>query len=258
MNNNKILELHKRMIKEGQIPKLLYKHIGITENLKKSLTNSELWFSPPTSFNDPFDCQINDQTIWTDDNIREYVSKNAIEQNINVEDIINENKKNPRSFNLFFTKNLKQLLAKQGVSCFLPTPKNLLLWAHYSDSHKGVCLKFDITKDPQLFSLTFNVLYSKDYPKFDYLQDRKKLVDMTMRTKSNHWKYEKEIRVFKPTFGNFPFSKDCLTEIIFGCKADPLEIAALKQIVDNAKYPNLKFSQVKLKENKFDIEIINI
>ena len=70
----------------------------------------------------------------------------------------------------------------------MPNPDNLLLWAHYSASHTGVCLKFDITKDEDLFALTFAVKYSKDYPKFDYLKERDQLVDKAMRTKSIHWK----------------------------------------------------------------------
>jgi hypothetical protein len=140
----------------------------------------------------------------------------------------------------------------------LPNPKNLLLWAHYSSSHKGICLKFDITKDPDFFSLTFPVKYSTEYPVFDYLTEREKLVNKAVLTKSDHWKYEGEIRTLQKTFGKYSFKKECLTEIIFGCKSDPKEIAEIRQINEEAKYPNLKFKQVKLKNDKYDIDIVDI
>lgn len=159
MDKKKVLELHRQMIKDGKIPTELYKHTTISNNLYKTLINAELWFAAPTSFNDPFDCQINDQTSWTDDNIRDYVTRTAqaTGQTIDPEDVVRKNQQFPGSFNKFFTDNLKKLLSKQGVACFLPNPDNLLLWAHYSSSHTGVCLKFDITKDEDLFALTFAV-----------------------------------------------------------------------------------------------------
>lgn len=260
MDKKKVLELHKQMIKDGKIPTELYKHTTISNNLYKTLLNAELWFAAPTSFNDPFDCQINDQTNWTDANIRDYLTRTAqaTRQLIDPEDVVRKNQQSPGSFNKFFKDNYKKLLSKQGVACFLPNPDNLLLWAHYSSSHTGVCLKFDITKDEDLFALTFAVKYSKDYPQFDYLTERDQLVNKAMLTKSIHWKYEDEIRVIKTKFGNHPFKKESLKEIIFGCKADPNEIRTIRQIVTNANYPDLKLRQLKLKDNEYDVEIVDI
>ncbi|WP_415376665.1 DUF2971 domain-containing protein [Patiriisocius sp. Uisw_017] len=257
MDKKKALELHKKMIKQGSIPTELFKHTAISNGLYKTLINSELWFAAPTSFNDPFDCQINDQTNWTDNNIRNYVSRtNSI--GIDPEDVVQANQQTPGSFNQFFTNHLKKTLSKIGVTCFLQKPDNLLLWAHYSDSHKGVCLKFDITKDPDFFSKTFAVKYSSQYPNFDYLTERDQLTNKAILTKSEHWEYEDEIRTIQDTFGLYPFKKECLTEIIFGCKTDPNEIKTIRQIVTNAGYPNLTLKQVKLKTNQYDIDIINI
>lgn len=260
MDKNRTIELHNKMVSEGKIPTVLYKHTSISTNLKNSLKEAELYFADPTSFNDPFDCQINDQTNWTDDLIKDYVTYTTklSGEKIKPEDVVQQNRNTPGSFAKHFTTTFKKNLAKIGVTCFLPSPNNLLLWAHYSASHKGVCLKFDITKDPNFFALTFSVRYSKDYPVFDYLTERKQLVHKAVLTKSDHWKYEAEIRTLQKTFGKYPFKKECLTEIIFGCKSDPKEIAEIRQIIEEAKYPNLKFKQVKLKDNKYDIDILEI
>ena len=258
--NKRALELHSQMIAQGKIPIMLYKHTSISDNLKKSLKNAELWFADPTSFNDPFDCQINDQTKWTDELIKDYVSYTSKlnAEKINPIDIVKANKDNPGSFAKHFTTTFKKNLAKIGVTCFLSSPDNLLLWAHYSSSHKGICLKFDITKDPDFFALTFAVKYSKDYPVFDYLTERHDLVNKAILTKSYHWEYEAEIRTLQKTFGKYSFKKECLTEIIFGCKSDLKEVDEIRQIITDAKYPNLKFKQVRLRDNQYDIDIIDI
>lgn len=260
MDKKRALELHNKMIAEGKIPTMLYKHTSISDNLKNSLRTAELWFADPTSFNDPFDCQINDQTKWTDDLIKDYVTytTSLTGEKVNPDDVVQANKNNPGSFAKHFTTTFKKNLAKIGVTCFLPSPDNLLLWAHYSASHKGLCLKFDITKDPDFFALTFSVKYSKDYPVFDYLTERNNLVNKAVLTKSDHWAYEAEIRTLQMTFGKYPFKKECLTEIIFGCKTDPKEIAEIRQIIADAKYPNLKFKQVRLRDKQYDIDIVDI
>lgn len=260
MDKKRALELKKIMIEQGKIPTQLFKHTSISDNLYKTLMNAELWFASPTTFNDPFDCQINDQTNWDEENIRDYVNRTSqpAPYGVDVEEVVRKSQEEPGSFNKFFTDNLKKILSKQGVTCFLQSPDNLLLWAHYSDSHKGVCLKFDITEDDELFDIVVPVKYSKNYPNFDYLTERQQLVTKAMQTKSIHWEYEKEIRAFKPKFGNHPFKKECLKEIIFGCKADPDEIEKIRRIVIDANYPSLKLRQVKLKNYEYDIEIVDI
>lgn len=248
------------MTADNKIPTKLYKHTAISENLFKTLENSNLWFAGPTSFNDPFDCQINDQTKWSDDTIREFVKKTspATGQKVDPEEIVRLNQQYPDSFSKFFTDHFKSTVAKIGVTCFLPRPDNLLLWAHYSDDHKGVCLKFDTTDDPDFFDSTFAVKYSNVYPQFDYLTERDQLTNKAVLTKSKHWEYEGEIRTLKKTSGLYSFKKECLKEIIFGCKADSSKINTIKEIVANAAYPDLKLRQVKLKSNQYDIDIVDI
>jgi hypothetical protein len=260
MDQKRILELTKQRIAENKIPRELYKHTSISNNLYKTLINAELWFASPTSFNDPFDCQINDQTNWTDENIRDFIIRTAWEtgQQIDSEKIVRKNREMPGGFNSFFSEQLKKTLSEIGVTCFLQRPDNLLLWAHYSASHTGVCLKFDITEDLDLFGLTFRVEYSDEYPSFDYLTERDTLVKKAMLSKSRHWEYEAEVRTMQKKYGLFPFKKECLKEIIFGCKADPSEIKTIREIVQNTGYPNLILRQAKLRRNEYNIDIVDI
>jgi hypothetical protein len=228
--------------------------------LHQALAHANLWFAAPTSFNDPFDCQINDQTNWTEENIRDFINRTAREtgQYIDSENIVRKSREMPGRFNKFFSEQFKETLSKIGVTCFLQRPDNLLLWAHYSASHTGVCLKFDITEDLDFFGWTFSVKYSNEYPKFDYLTERDDLAIKAVLTKSSHWEYEGEIRTIQKKYGLHPFKKECLKEIIFGCKTNPIEIEKISEIVQKTGYPNLKLRQVKLKRNEYNIEIVDL
>ncbi len=232
----------------------------ISQNLYKTIINAELWFSSPTYFNDPFDCKINDNTEWTDDNIRDHVKRiskmNA--ENVDPEMVVQKNKEYPGSFSQFFANNFQKVISDQGVTCFTTKPGNLLMWSHYADSHKGVCIAFDVEEDPDLFELTFNVKYFKEYPKFDYLSQRADLVKLGMLSKSDHWEYEDEIRVLKKKNGLHPFKNKAIKEIIFGCKTDQKEIDTIKKLISSSNYPDVKFKIVKLLKDNYGTEIIDL
>lgn len=84
-----------------------------------------------------------------------------------------------------------------GLLCFSGNWTNPLLWSHYGDKHAGVCLGFDVEK-----GLSHPVSYedarllarlAKKGGSF-VLDDN--LKQQLLITKSNHWKYEQERRVF--------------------------------------------------------------
>ncbi|MEN9896865.1 MAG: hypothetical protein RLZZ66_514 [Pseudomonadota bacterium] len=99
---------------------------------------------------------------------------------------------------------------KFGIICFSQSFESPLMWAHYADNHKGVCLKFDVPEDDCL-----DVIYSKSMEKFieEKLKDRslafklavlcncgltfKDLVKI-LTTKFSEWSYEKETRILIP------------------------------------------------------------
>ena len=84
-----------------------------------------------------------------------------------------------------------------GLLCFSGNWTNPLLWSHYGDKHAGVCLGFDVKK-----GLSHPVSYeearllaglTKKGASFVLDDDLKQRL---LITKSHHWKYERERRVF--------------------------------------------------------------
>lgn len=82
-----------------------------------------------------------------------------------------------------------------GYLCFTRTWKNLMLWSMYADKHQGAALEVELPDD---------VAMPVKYRKTRVIWDVEKImqsggfsrghVDIISTTKSNHWKYETEIR----------------------------------------------------------------
>ena len=77
-----------------------------------------------------------------------------------------------------------------GLHCFSKTWRNPVQWAHYSNNHKGLCLGFDVPDH-----LLEKVKYVPD--RLDHNGElNEELVLKLLRTKFEHWEYEKEHRWF--------------------------------------------------------------
>ena len=108
---------------------------------------------------------------------------------------------------------------KWSVLCFSADWKNPLLWSHYADRHRGICLGFDVPDN-----LLHTVQYRKCRPPVDHCRIDDKISPI-LYTKFAHWEYENERRRFVKLQdcrceGNlyfWPFGNDLnLREVIVG------------------------------------------
>lgn len=75
--------------------------------------------------------------------------------------------------------------------CSLSTDyKNILMWSHYADSHKGCCIELSITSSSWKM---YNVKYVNHLPNID----ENSQVDDILTTKLKFWEYENEVRFLK-------------------------------------------------------------
>jgi len=116
-----------------------------------------------------------------------------------------------------------------GIVCFSEHLDSLLMWGHYTDSHRGFVVEFD--PEHALFS-------ARDFGKVVYQTSRPTLTmeadsQMLLR-KSPEWSYEDEHRLIKPrselTKGMYirnaaerpghyvPLPMDAIKAVYFGCK----------------------------------------
>lgn len=217
----------------------------------KNLENNQLYFSIPSAFNDPFDSKI-------------YVDNKAKEEQWNSH-LCDTYKCDPDEANIKMKDFIKwedglvspsdhiliELMNVPRVCCFSERCNSILMWSHYADNHKGICLCFKTAKNFDSYYIPLRlsgsktsilyaragvfekVIYDKGLiPKinpFDNPVKSDKIILERLLTKFEDWHYEKEYRIIHPDHREYSASplkssetleyyKECLKGVIFGCK----------------------------------------
>ncbi len=88
---------------------------------------------------------------------------------------------------------------KLRICSFSKDRKNILLWAHYADGFKGICIEVDL-REPQLEDMEGYEIVTVEYSsqRVSFSNNARHIVDemprIILSKKSSVWKYEKEIR----------------------------------------------------------------
>jgi hypothetical protein len=98
--------------------------------------------------------------------------------------------------------NARAEMAKHfGLLCFSAEWCDPLIWAHYSDKHKGLCLGFDIppetgrAKTMKVDYIVSPLAFPTDLPALDH-ESRNSIAQKMIFTKYRNWEYEHEIRTW--------------------------------------------------------------
>jgi len=239
---------------------MIYKYHSNNEFLFQLLIDNSLWFSKVTDYNDPFDMKFNFEIFYSKDFILES-SKKMIE-NLTTEE---ETKKkqyleiasrvNPISFSEETNREIYQDIQNFGVCCFSKSKSNILMWSHYANGHKGVCLGFDFASIKKERLVTKEVTYSKNYPVINNITE----VIVGMTTKSLNWKYEKEVRmILFGENGKLEFPRESIKEVIFGCRMPQEEMERITKVMKFAGYKNLIFKKAILEEKKYSLKLLKL
>jgi hypothetical protein len=152
---------------------------------------------------------------------------------------------------------------------------NLLMWSHYSDSHRGFVLGFE--SDHAFFQTTIlrevraltEVSYSPTRPIMPAPdQNWTNLAEIMFFTKSDHWSYEEELRLVKnphcadeviPSEDGqdiylFKFPSECLKEIILGHRMLRELRQRILQVVE-AKYPEVQLLKAHISSAHFELDV---
>ena len=94
-----------------------------------------------------------------------------------------------RADRLRFNRWRECTAATFGLLCFSKSWRNPVLWSHYADEHKGICLGFDVPE-----SCLHEVRYLPDRLQFEQLVPDEEQLQQLLRTKFKDWEYEAEYR----------------------------------------------------------------
>lgn len=233
----------------------LYKYKAIDAKMLRILVCNDIYFAPPDSFNDPFDCNLLPSLQITKEEVYDFVKQQFpdIPEN-KLKEVVDNN---TEKYTIDLYKSLENELAKirksLTVSCFSEVNNSSLMYSHYADGHKGLCLEFKVI-DNSFYDVLFPVQYPDNYPAVRFFKhDLQVMMDSQLLTKQPEWRYEKEWRIIKVdnpnNYQKFPL--EILTGIIFGLRTSDADITMIKELTKH-RVPNLKYYKcVKPKDSYY-------
>jgi hypothetical protein len=240
------------------------------EYLRATLQDRRLFFGHPHGVNDPWDCKPffdyvpmlenraeREQMITflraTTPQLFNHPLRPVYEQMLLSND--DDLKKAVESW----TKNLQAEIAYRRIYCLTPFPKNTLMWSHYADSHRGICIEFD--KNNNLISKARPIKYCKEYEALTATRIIANPLQVVL-TKAVDWCYEREWRIIGsftqpgPTFldGNYVNLPDgAITAIIVGCE-NPFFDEVVNIVSEFA--PTVEVKRAVRRPNRYELEIV--
>lgn len=278
------------------VPNTLYRYRAFDARTIDTLCRDQLFFASPARFNDPLDCRptiISDLSL---DALRDllkflidrrvdaettaslsrarvkgekaqaYARRRAAEAaNRELTDIAyhatNPEYEVPReqAETQLLTGQIEIELMRhyeRGVCCFSTVYNNPLLWSHYGDQHKGICIGYDLERNPRptpckvVYGGNRNVLTSTITRalinnELVALQDLDR--DVLLR-KASRWKYEGEWRLI----GSHGLQDSCLRlkELTFGLRCSSAAKHCIIRALDRGD-SQLKFYEIRVRRGTF-------
>jgi hypothetical protein len=164
------------------------------------------------------------------------------------------------------------------ITCFSKTYDSTLMWSHYANKNKGVCIEFENegflevqyakSREPiRLKRIIAKILWSYHVSENIQLTElNNKLFLMTIMpllTKSLEWSYEEEIRcIVKESNSKVLKTDDCylyrlstIKSITLGCRTD---INIERNLINIGKKSNIDIYKMQLSNDTFDMERVKI
>lgn len=223
----------------------MYKYRPDNTSTLRILKNQEMYLSFVSDFNDPFDCRITVNCKGTETDWIEYARHLPIPANIK-EQTLNYLRSIGFDPDAIMSVYRKQNFKTAVVYCVSELCDNMLMWSHYSNCHKGVCIGFATEvkghslgihmNDPSLrqslgedfdnFLSLSKVNYQRELPPpYDIFTGDTAALSAFLKTKGLDWVYEQERRILLPYRGLekhlVTFAKASLSKVILGCRISP-------------------------------------
>lgn len=225
----------------------------VEAHLVSLLVNHKIKLSRADAFNDPWDCRVHYQLPSTDDE-RNRVLRWLTEMHRKHHPSVSEAQRallahsfrsNPVKLNEAIVEIEKRMYAtiseQYRVYCLSEKVDSALMWAHYTGSHKGICLEFDATIAPFTRATGATpVEYRREYPAYDLVSTGYE----PLVTKSADWAYEAEWRLIAEERGQarapdtlktdddfMMLPEHALKSVTIGCLADDATRSRITQLI---------------------------
>lgn len=273
-------------LKERHFPDSFFKYRSLTERTIETIEEGYLWLSEISALNDPFECSIqfdNDACLreyYASDVFRNTFSKTSGEQISDQE--INRLITSAKPFeeyilicrerNIPFNQTPEEQLSKvqaRWIEIVDETNQNLricsyslivdslLLWSHYAEDHKGICMEYDFHEVDWVRTFIQPVNYQDTIHKIGVFEEytTMQMIGASL-IKSSDWRYEQEWRVTSfrqesefPDKVNIPDPK----AIYLGTRFSSNEEDLIDQLLTIAKQKEIPVFQMKKHPNEYKL-----
>jgi len=231
--------------------KIIYKYFNINKYLYDTIISSQLFFSSHKQFNDPYECRMIMNKLNEDEFITYYKGIGFKDEHLKM--YIDAFRKEPAALSERIFGAYQKMLDYWGICCFSKVKDNVLLWSHYADSHKGVCLGFDYELMAKSIMHYEDVDYTNEPFYFD-INEPQKSISKALITKSNDWSYEEEVRFVIERSKHTTFPLEALVEVNFGSRCEFRDILTFSKLIINLPYINCNLLQATVNEKKYQVE----
>ncbi len=241
---------------------IFFKFRAINKNIIDSLVKGTIYFALPSRLNDPFDCQID-------------IKKSAEHAMSLLSGTKCEILKKISKIGEGYFDEIQRRMKKVGICSFSSKLEEPLLWSHYADEHRGICLTYQFPEEFLVDRSNKIVGVSQtEYGKnpltewfIENVPDKygtnfedhftTELLKKVLIIKSESWEYEEESRIIREEKGNFLISKEFLKQVCFGLNTSESDKSLIKQLVENSGY-SVSYCQIERRDDDFGIKAVEI
>jgi hypothetical protein len=227
------------------------------------ILHNRLFWQSPSAFNDPFDCgpsmvlggTAGDKRKFTKDAAHSpYPNASRAARRMRAKAMTSESL---HRYEADMIRAFKGWMESSALTCFSKVPDSLLMWAHYADSHRGVCFVFEESMTPEPL-LVHDVVYRDERPLVDLTRiNEDEQFRGTLLTKGICWSYESEVRMFEyrkpPGYRSFP--AQCLTGVVLGSRVSDEHRACIESLIARRKQSHLRLFKAQLSDTRFGLSI---
>jgi hypothetical protein len=248
-------------------PTHLYKYGHIDDHSEQLFSTPTIWFSKPSSLNDPFECRPWLTFDGTEAEVLESMERvirkhrpgySKAQVSAEAATWYEEGRHLKRDFLAHMRESARWTLAEKiGLYCMSAYRDSILMWAHYAKEHHGFCLQFEASSTTPVFGSALPVSYSEDYPILDfYKTPHDEQVDLIFLTKYVGWEYEAEWRIIDHQNGHglHAYPGQLLTGVIFGLRMPAEERQRIRAWVSR-RGTAVNFFEAIQDDRKFQIQV---
>lgn len=213
-------------------PSKLYKYRSLAgssaEFSKSILAKSKVYFAKPDELNDPYDCRPHNTlessaaerkafVNWVTKGREPQLARSARRARVARISAGLKERIHEEGFEGVAQAAYDENLRDTGVFSLTADPRSNLMWSHYGDAHRGICIEFDFEALKPLCPLP--VTYSGDRPSYNPIKDVATLEELSFLRKSSEWGYEQEWRSVGLWWsGLYRLPNDAVTGVILGAR----------------------------------------